>query len=54
MTFSVHHQTITQRQIQRKRQRQRQKDKDKDKDKNNVQIGPNMCYIFEKPRAQGC
>ena len=28
--------------------------KDKDKDKDKVQIGPNMCYIFEKPRAQGC
>ena len=30
------------------------KDKYKDKDKDKVQIGPNMCYIFEKPRAQGC
>ena len=28
--------------------------KDKDKDKDKVQIGPNMCYIFEKPRAQRC
>ena len=38
------------------------KDKDKDTDKYNykdkdgdkVQIGSNMCYIFEKHRAQGC
>ena len=30
------------------------KDKYKDKDKDKVQIKPNMCYIFEKPRAQGC
>ena len=30
------------------------KDKDKNKDKDKVQIGPNMCYIFEKLRAQGC
>ena len=38
------------------------KDKDKDtdkykykyKDKDKVQVGSNMCYIFEKPRAQGC
>ena len=28
--------------------------KDKDKDKDKVQIRPNMCYIFEKVRAQGC
>ena len=34
------------------------KDKDTDKykykDKDKVKIGPNMCYIFEKPRAQEC
>jgi len=29
------------------------KDKYNDKDKDKVQIGPNMSYIFEKPRAQG-
>jgi len=30
------------------------RDKDKEKDKDKVQITPNMCYIFEKVRAQGC
>ena len=27
---------------------------DKYKDKDKVKIAPNMCYIFEKHRAQGC
>ena len=46
MMFSVHHQTITQRQIQKQIQRQR---KDKDKVKKRLY----MWHIFEKQRVQG-
>ena len=34
--------------------RDKDKVKDKGKDKDKVQIGPNVCYIFEKVGAQGC
>ena len=45
-----------QRQIQNTKYKDKDKDTDKykDKDKDKVKIAPNICYIFEKPRAQGC
>ena len=50
--FEILHSHNYEKDLDKVKDKDRYKDKDKDKDK--VQITPNMCYIFEKPRVEVC